>query len=169
MQRKLDVFANLAILVVAGLLSYVLITRYISSNKTPHWLAVGEKLSLEGAPTSKGERTLVLALQRGCHFCAESAPFYRQLVTDATEDSGVHLVAALPQASAEGAAYIHELGIAITDVRQASLQQLRMRGTPTLILLGSDGVVQKLWVGKLPAEKEQEVFRSILPTVGNNN
>lgn len=46
----------------------------------------------------------------------------------------------------------------IPEVRQAGLDALGVRGTPTLLLINDKGVVIKSWVGRLPIDKEGEVI-----------
>jgi len=40
-------------------------------------------------------------------------------------------------------------------------RQLRVGGTPTLVLANRDGVVRKIWVGQLPERAEQEVLELV--------
>ncbi len=110
---------------------------------------------------AKSNRTLLLVLQEGCHFCSESAPFYQRLARETAQLSGVHLVAVLPQDVAEGTKYLNSLGVPIQDVRQARLDAMRVAGTPTLILIDDKGVVTNSWVGKLSGEKEAEVLNQL--------
>lgn len=39
---------------------------------------------------------------------------------------------------------------------------LGIRGTPTLILVDATGNVRKVWIGKLPTEKESDVLDELL-------
>jgi hypothetical protein len=163
MRKKLEIAANLATLVVAGLLGYVLLDRYLlhKTPPSPVSIASGEKFSLPEVDWARNGRTLVLVLQKGCHFCSESAPFYKKLVEQTGQPGKPHLVAVLPQSPKEAADYLSALGVPIGDVRQARLSDVKVHGTPTLLLVGSNGVVNKVWIGKLKPEKESEVLQTL--------
>ena len=69
------------------------------NSQQPQLIAAGQELPrLSGYRWSSHKRTLVLALRKGCHYCQDSVPFYRQLV--ALENSGalrdVHILAIFP-------------------------------------------------------------------------
>ncbi len=70
----------------------------------------------------------------------------------------LRLVAALPQDEKAGEKYLSDMGIAIREVRQSRPESVGASGFPTLILVDNKGEVKKVWVGKLPAEKEAEVI-----------
>lgn len=163
MQKKLETAANLATLAVAGLLGYVLLDRYVlhKTPTAPVSIASGDKLALPDTDWARNGRTLVLVLQKGCHFCSESAPFYKKLVEQTEQPGKPHLIAVLPQNPKESADYLSSLGVPIGDVRQARLTDVRVHGTPTLLLVGSNGVVNRVWIGKLKPEKESEVLQSL--------
>jgi hypothetical protein len=162
--QRLEVLANLAIIVVAVLLSFVLIKSYLlPSKERPPDLRVpaGVKVSLPGVDWSGNNQTLLLVLQKGCHFCSESAPFYQRLVRDTAGRRDIHLLAVLPQDFDESRKYLDDLGVAIEDIRQARLDSIGVHGTPTLILVNNQGVVMNSWVGKLNANGEREVLHRL--------
>jgi hypothetical protein len=103
----------------------------------------------------------LLALQKGCHFCSESAAFYQRLVRETAGRGNIHLIAVLPQTPDEGRKYLDELGVAIAEVKQAQLDSISVRGTPTLILVDNQGLVTTSWVGKLNADGEADVLRRL--------
>ena len=162
MRKKLEIAANVAIILVAGLLGYVLLDRYVF-HKPPGerpTIAAGEKIPLTDVDWQRNGRTLVLVVQKGCHYCTESAPFYQRLARQAEQSGKVHLIAVLPQSRVEAADYLRGIGVTIADVREAKLPAIKVRGTPTLLLVSNTGVVEKAWIGKLPANRESEVLQS---------
>lgn len=165
LSRRLEVAANVAILVVAVLICAVLVKTYLLGPARPQQQspapAVGSKVSVPDVEWGKNGRTLVLVLQKGCHFCAESAPFYQRLVRDTAGREGLRLVAVLPQQVEEGRQYLNDLGVPIDDVRQVSPNDLGVRGTPTLLLVDGSGALTDSWVGKLPPDKEAEVLQRL--------
>lgn len=120
--------------------------------------SVGEKLSLPGTDWAKNQRTLVLALQIGCHFCSESSSFYQKLVQERSHFGKTQFVAVLPQPVENSTAYLNKLGVSVDEIRQGSLGEIGVQGTPTLLLVNSAGVVTEAWDGKLQPEQEQSVF-----------
>ena len=66
MRKKLEIAANVAIILVAGLLGYVLLDRYVF-HKPPRerpTIAAGEKIPLADVDWQRNGRTLVLVVQK---------------------------------------------------------------------------------------------------------
>ena len=162
--KRIEVAANTAIIIVALLLGVVLAKRFILNRAAPEQalsfapIKPGTKISLPKTDWSQSERHLVLVLQTGCHFCTESAPFYRRLIQALGKRKDIELIAALPQKVSESKQYLDGLGVAIAEVRQADPSSVGASGTPTLLLVDGTGTVTDVWLGKLPPAKEQEVF-----------
>lgn len=161
--RGIETSANVAIILAAVLLAAVLVkqhlldgTRTQASGPQPG-VAVGAKLTAPDVDWSGNKRTLLLALSTTCHFCSESAPFYQRLV----KESGVRLVALMPQGVAEGKLYLNRLGVPVGDVRQMSLDTIGVSGTPTILLVDDAGRVSGKWVGKLDPEGEAELLEQV--------
>jgi thioredoxin-related protein len=100
----------------------------------------------------------VLVLQKGCHFCSDSAPFYQRLARAASGRDDLQLVAALPQSEAEARQYLNDLQVPLGEVRQTALASIGVRGTPTLLLVDKTGTITDEWVGRLSPDKESEVL-----------
>lgn len=161
LSKRIEVIANVAIIVVALLIVGVIVQRFFLARRAaPPTITVGSKVGLAGVDWQQNHRTLVLALQRGCRYCAQSASFYQRL-TQVAPTKGVKLVAVLPQPPAEGHEYLSSLAVSITDIRQSPLDGLNVSGTPTLILVDDKGLVVASWVGKLPSDKEAEVLAQL--------
>lgn len=160
--RRIELLANVAIIVVAVLIGGVLVKRYLWPQAQPSLaqarIQPGTKLSVPGIEWGKNERTLLLVLSTTCRFCTESSPFYQRLAREKARKGGVGLVAVLPQSVEESQKYLNGLGVSVDDIRQAGPDAVRVRGTPTLIMADRTGAVVESWVGKLPAEKEAEVL-----------
>ena len=164
--QKVEFLANIAIIVAAVLLSFVLIKSYLLPDRSKDGprdmrVPVGSKVSLPGVDWSGNKQTLLVVLQKGCHYCSESAPFYQRLTREMAGRGNIHLIAVLPQTIDESKKYLDELGVAIEDVKQAALDSIGVGGTPTLILVNNQGVVMNAWVGKLSADNEAGVLRQL--------
>ena len=81
--KKIELAANLAILIVAILLGYLLIQKYfLSKNEQPKPTEIvkGTKISLPNMSWHQKQKTLLLVLQKDCSFCTESMSFYKTLI-----------------------------------------------------------------------------------------
>ena len=155
---------NLAIVVLAVLLCIVCVRKYLPAMAMVEPVAqitLGTKISIADVDWSLRRRTLLIALQAGCHFCTESAPFYRRLVASASHNENLSLMAVLPQDPNAARQYLDSLGISSVDFKWSELTKIGITGTPTLLLLDDHGVVRAFWVGKLSVDQEDEVLRRI--------
>ncbi len=161
--RKMEALVNVAIVLTAVAVCAVLARQYLFANEAGRLRGpeVGSRVELAGLDLAGEERALLLVLQKGCHFCTESAPFYRRLASEAAARGGrVKLYAVLPHEAEEGRRYLDELGVPVERVAQARPISLQVSGTPTLIML-ERGEVSDVWVGALPPEREAEVLSKL--------
>jgi hypothetical protein len=106
--RRIETAANMATIVVALTLSVVLMKWYLlptasagvrqSLKQRPQTLA-GANLTtrLKGIDWRANNHTLLLVISTHCHFCTESAPFFRRL--DREAQGHAKIVAVLPEAA----------------------------------------------------------------------
>ena len=120
--------------------------------------AAGSTLSVPGIDWAESGETVVLALSNKCHFCSESAPFYKRLVRELSQRKDVRIVAVFPQEISEAKEYLSKLEVPIYEVKQARLDSFGIKGTPTLVIVDHTGVVKYAWVGRLTTDKESEVL-----------
>lgn len=165
--QKAELAANTLIIVVAVLLGGILIYKNffaaqheVSNQQMRLQPVIGTKMSAPDVDWAKQPKTLIMALQKGCRFCTESAHFYKRVIESA-KSKNVKLVAALPTSIEESAAYLNNLGLQNIEVKQSSLGSLQVSGTPTLILTNDKGEVINYWVGKLPPDKETELLTQL--------
>jgi hypothetical protein len=158
-RRILEIATNVAILAVAIIVVRNLWLRWQPKQQLDAPI-VGTKVSLPGIKWKDGT-TLVLVLQKGCRFCEESSAFYRRL-HDQRSGSQPRMLAALPGDKTENARYLTEQGVVVDDIVNASLSDINVSFTPTLLLVDRSGNVSDVWVGKLDGRKETEVAQRIL-------
>jgi peroxiredoxin len=163
-QKRIEIATNLAILcaflAVASLAAKRFFEHPAAANASGP--QVGASISLPGVDWNKSNSTLVMALSTGCHFCSESAEFYKRLLPSAMH-KGIRVLAVLPQPLADSRSYLQKLGLSVPEVLESPLMSVRASGTPTLIMLDRRGRIQKAWVGKLNAEGQAEVLSSLQP------
>ena len=164
MKNKIEVAANVAVIVLAVVIGSVfLMDRFAAPGLGPNEVKVGDQLpGLHAYNWKAHERTLVLALRNGCHFCEDSMPFYRRLAQlEQSNQIGVHLIAVFP----DDPAVVHQLvetqQLTIEVLPRFELGQVKVQATPTLMLVDEHGRVSKVWMGQLPAAEEAEVIAAI--------
>jgi len=67
----------------------------------------------------------------------------------------------MPQSVEEGRQYLKKLGVEINEVKQVSMNELGVSGTPTLVLIDNNGKVANVWIGALPPNEENEVLNQL--------
>lgn len=165
LSQKTEFAANISIIVVAVLLIGVFVQKYFFSatavnQKAQAQPVVGSKLNVSDVNFSIQPKTLVLALQAGCRFCNESAPFYKRIIEN-SQNKNVNLIAIFPTNIEESKRYLNELGLNSLEVKRSPLDNIQVSGTPTLILTNEEGEITDYWVGKLPPDKETEVINKL--------
>ncbi len=169
--KTVALLANLATIAAAILLGVAVAqlhslakpTRYAEPTRAAQPIAleplhVGAKLPMPGIEWAKNERTLLLALSKGCRYCSASAPFYQRLTKEISGRKNIGVVAVFPQPVSDARSYLNNLGVSVADIREVSLDDLGVIGTPTLILVNKEGFVTNSWRGQLPPNKEDEVL-----------
>lgn len=158
-KRRLEIAANIAILVVA-----IIIVRNLIWPSTPKPQVeepkIGSTLSLPGIRWDE-RATLVLVMQKGCRYCEESSDFYRRLY-DQRSGSRPRMIAAVPGERSDIASYLSEHGVVVDEIVNTSLANINVAFTPTLLLVNRSGKVSDVWVGKLDTSKEAEVTERLL-------
>lgn len=171
MQKKLDIAVGIAILVVAGLLCVTLAQRFLrKSNDGMPSVAVLEAPLQPGkmlnAPTGyrwqDHPQTLVVALRYGCPHCERNMAFYQKL--DKVLPADAEWVAPLT-------VFPDDASVAQDDLNQHHLhgpylarvdfRKLHIFGTPTILLVDSQGTIEKSWIGELTEAQQDDVLHAI--------
>lgn len=162
---KLDIAANIAIIVVCIVACTVLIRNQFfppAPPPPPGSVQEGESLPALGAVVPAGaDKALVMAVSPQCHFCNESLPFYKQLGDKPSRN--VKLVAAVPSPEMRDQELkaFTDSGVKTDAVVPIDFRSAKVQGTPTLMLVNRGGKVLKVWVGKLEAREQQEVIATL--------
>ncbi len=69
------------------------------------------------------------------------------------------MIAVVPGDEAEGGKYLEGLGVVVDGIVTASLSDINVSATPTLVLVDRSGRVSNVWVGKLDSNRENEVIQ----------
>lgn len=164
--KKIEVFTNIAIILVALVLSVVLIKKFLLSDETnanqpKKNIEVGEKVNFEQIDWSANKNTLLLVLSKDCRFCTESVPFYQKLNQELAQNPAVKIAAVFPQDVSTSQDYLKTNRLEINQVYQANPSSLDVGGTPTMLLIDENGKVVETWFGKLVTDEEQKVLNRL--------
>ena len=168
--KRIETAANVSIILVALLGSVVLVKRYLLNTPVQSGQAVqssvtkpepGAKIALPDVDWAKNGHTLLIVLSKGCHFCEESAPFYKQIVIEAANRKDLRVIAVFPQGIDDARQYLAEIEVPIKEVRQFSPSFIGVKGTPTLLLVDRAGVIEDVWLGRLKPDMESEVLQKV--------
>jgi hypothetical protein len=114
--------------------------------------------ALPGLDVRAAPATLVLFLRSTCGVCTSSMEFYRRLQAAprraALVVAGIESVEVLEK-------YVSGHRFAPERIVQVSPGSVRVRGTPTAVLVDSEGVVQSVWLGKIAEAREAEVLAAV--------
>ena len=159
-ESLIGIFIILFSVFISGFLIYKYVLLPSASSKSID-TSVKTEVQLGNINWAEQSRTLVMALQTSCHFCTDSAPFYKRLV-EKIKGKNIKLIAVFPTDVKEARAHMDKLGLADIEVKQIEPNAFQVDGTPTLILLDQKGEVINHWIGKLPPEKEAEVVNELV-------
>lgn len=152
LSRLADGFTIAVAVVILGVIG----GRFIPNDRAP--VTVADAMidgQAAGIDFGAAERTLIMVLQSDCTFCERSAPFYRRLPRDAD----AQIVIAAPVGDTDIESY-REL-IEPDEVVFVEPGLLPVSGTPTLLLVDSEGRVDAAWIGLLDSEREAEVLDAL--------
>ena len=160
--QLLDVFTNISIIVVAGVLAFVLI-RSVNGKRGPSPFtnrsaahSIGEVLpALQGITWAAADKNLVLYLNPHCSYCTTSMPFYQTLARSA-RDHHVRVLAVSQYDAELLKKYLEAHGLRNVPAIQASAV-FRVPGTPTVILCDRNARVLREWVGTLSAPAQDQI------------
>jgi|KBSSwiStaDraftv2_1062776.scaffolds.fasta_scaffold190740_1 hypothetical protein len=163
--KRLQTVANIAIICVSILLAYVIIKNFIlnppNSKSAKASIKVGSKVPLSEIDWQKNGRTVLLVLSPTCRFCNESGPFYSKLSQMLSTQKTAALVAVFPKNINDGPAYLQNMGVSVNEVKQAALDTLGVKGTPTVIIADKGGEVVGVWFGKLSSDQEEVILKQL--------
>jgi hypothetical protein len=176
MAGRLDTTVNIVTLVTCVAVLSAISTQYISSSKSRPTAAprirVGEALpSVVDFKPGEATHTLLMYLKSDCKYCALNIPLYQRL-SEAAERQGsrrIKLRVLTTDASDTASSYIKANGLPPLDIKVIPVDlipQLRLPGTPTLVLADDRGIVKRVWFGALDATRQEEVFRTLFDAAG---
>lgn len=108
------------------------------------------------------DQVLLMFLRSSCRYCTASMPFYQKLVAVRPPNGPrTQLIAFAPEPESSFAHYLGEHQLTLDGAYSVGRQDFsayRVDGTPTLVLINRDRVIQKVWVGQLDEAEQGEVL-----------
>ena len=157
-RANLEVGAQIVIAVAVLAVAGVVIKRYLSPRQvSPASLpriTKGEQLNVPGVDWEQNKKSLVFFLMKDCKYCKSSAPFYHQLIEDASKRN-VKWLAILPSSVEEGSKYVQSLELPIENVQTGSLSSYKIPGTPSVLFVDKQGIVKSVWIGGDPGREKE--------------
>ncbi len=164
MKAKIELIANAVVIVLAVVIGSVYLKdRFSALGPGSNEIKAGDRLPhLEGWDWSAHDRTLVLVLKKGCHFCEDSLPFYQRLATKHHEEqSRTAIVALFPDPTGPVEELVQLEGLGVGALPGVPLESLKVSGTPSLLLVDGSGTVLNAWIGMLSPKQELEVMAAL--------
>lgn len=109
--------------------------------------------------------TLVLFARSSCEACQTAAPFFRELVRTVAEKHAVVFVTSRAEHEID-TAFASGLGLDSAAVKQA-VPGLRVRVTPTLVLVNRQGTIIEAWEGVGPDSNQAAIRNAILRVIAS--
>lgn len=127
MKAKIEVVANLTVVLLALVVGSIFVKdRFFNPRLQVNEVKAGDRLAhLDGLDWGAHDRTLILVLRKGCHFCEDSVPFYQRLLATQREDgSTAALIAVFPDTEEAVKEVIKSQGLDIRALPSVSLEGL---------------------------------------------
>jgi thioredoxin-related protein len=167
LKSYLEVATNVAILLVAGLLLSSFAVKYFYRDRpAPRLIGGLEKgqqiPQVAGINYGNSAHTLLVAMNTQCGYCTKSIPFYNELAKlEQNSKTPLHIVAAFPNQAEQVRQYVEQHQLKLESKDSIDFAQLKVAGTPTMILVDQSGHVIDFWVGGIPPEDQQKVLAAI--------
>lgn len=110
----------------------------------------GERLAgLGQVDFSKTEKTVVIFVTSYCPYCIDSMDFYRALTIENGRSRGMfQLIIVGPEPMDTLTTFVRRQRLEVDGVVSVARGQLKVWGTPTLIVTDRKGAVERVWVGE---------------------
>ena len=126
------------------------------------FLFLGKHLEIAGINWNSSPLHAVLYLNTNCHFCRESTPFYREMADRLLgRPPGVSLSVFSVESPEVMKQYLANEQIAVDGIYKLPSSVAGMTGTPTWFILDANGIVRRVFIGKLDGAQEKELLKIV--------
>lgn len=123
-------------------------------------LGIGHPFNLDGVKFAGHPITLVMITSPKCVYCRRSIPFHQALLASADAKS-IPAYVLVPNVH-EAQEYLRSSGLSKAHVVDWAAVHTRFTGTPTLIMIDSVGVIQRVWIGMVGSSERRQEIQDIL-------
>ena len=157
---KVEKATNIAVIVVFIVFSILFLVKvYDTYRSHPR---IGERLPEFASYRWSTSESLVLVLQKGCHFCEESMPFYRTLYRmEKAGQLSANMVALFPNTHEESIEILRDQSLPIPVISPVPVTSVGVAGTPTLILVDRERTVKGVWIGELDSGGRAKIIERL--------
>lgn len=171
MKKWFDIGTNFVVIAMAGALVFTFFHYRLApwqQTQSPAQVQAGVKLKgIPGVRLAPVGDTLLLAIRKGCHFCEDSMPFYKDLLELKSEDKiSIPIVAVLPDSPVIARKFVASHKLALPVAANVNLGTIGVTGTPTMILVGAKRTVQQVWVGEQNPTQQTGVIAELESLTG---
>ncbi|MCA1565231.1 MAG: thioredoxin fold domain-containing protein [Acidobacteria bacterium] len=166
-KEHLEVLTNLAVLLAAVSILAVLTLNYFGGRKPVPQIVEGLQKgqqfpAIPGVDYRGSASTLLVAMSTECGYCTQSIPFYNQLADmKNTGKISLRTVALFPNLDDEVQQYTRQHQLKTDHKSSVDFGQLKLAGTPTMILVDQNGRVINFWVGALKPDAQRQFLNSL--------
>ena len=142
------------------------LTHTLGVKPVPRELAykTGQTIDVPAEWYQSSPYTVVLFARASCGACQNAQPFFKQLVTGLKGRAAV-VLAGGEQGQDDDAQYGRALGLKDPAIRVAP-DGLKVRATPTLVLINRRGEILGAWEGVGPPEQQTTIAKAIDRAIG---
>jgi thioredoxin-related protein len=158
---KIEVTTNLLIILVLVLIGGSLVKAHFGHK--PPGLSVGEQIAAPaGYHWQEHDQTLVVAVRAGCIYCEHSYPLYLRLAgLEHDNRLKAHMLVVMPDNKEKGAALLSAHGLSSQNISGTLLNNMKVYGTPTLLLVDANGRLLQSWIGELDASRADALLAQL--------
>ena len=161
--------SNTLVAVLACVLIWVLLIQHGQRPGVADGVKIGSKLQpIAGVDWRAHEMTLLVFIRRGCHYCEDSMPFYKELGRTNSRAKRVFVVCLAPDNTEDARHLLESNDVSLPVIGEVDLTSVNVTGTPTLILVDKSGTVIRSWIGRLNSGLETEVKGILRGSVNPN-
>jgi len=121
----------------------------------------GETVEIPGFARQADRPSLLFIVKSTCPYCTRSMPFYEQVARQFQGTGSIQLVGVCTEPDDACAKYFDEHGVKLDATVGVAANAVKIRGTPTLVLVNDNGTVKEVWPGELDAARQALVLAAI--------
>jgi hypothetical protein len=167
-KQVLDAVASLACVLICVLLAITVINRgrAASAGANQHTVIAGLQVGarfppIEGLDFKQHDKSILFFVDGDCSHCVRNLPVYQTLVMEAKARAhGTAALLGLFESEASRSKLV-SLGFDIPSEANLSFAKYRVAATPTVVVVGRNGIINNFWVGEL-SDKAVQTLTQIL-------